>query len=256
MLSEARVLIHFHTLMAPKQSRPVTLFPRNTDDGGRSSISTNPNELPPNMPSSDEPALKERESKIKRVAHQKFLRPFNLPEAAQIKEEPQRLVCRLDDPSKHYRPFQKRELGGQAIISYGESSKCKLVAIKKHASKPTDSCIHRLKEVSHGNIVKLYEVFLYQGSLFSIYEYDYFEVTLSEVNSVPVMLEEHHIAVICHEVSWPVITARITLTMCKVLKGISYLQRALQIVHGHLDTDNVILSVAGNIRIGKYPTYP
>lgn len=196
--------------MAPTQPRPVTLFPRNTDDGGRGWISTEPKDSLPNIPSSDEPALKE--SKVNRVAHQKFLRPFNLTEAAQIlpfnklnaqpvKEEPQRLACRLDDPYKHYRPFQKRELGGQVIISYGESSSRKLVAIKKHASKPTDSCIHRLKEFSHDNIVKLYEAFLYQGSLFYIYEYDYFEVTLSEVNSVPVMLEEHHIAVICHEVS-------------------------------------------------------
>ena len=68
-------------------------------------------------------------------------------------------------------------------------------------SKPTNSCIHRLKEFFYSNIVRLYEVFLYQSSLFGIYEYDYFEVTLLEVNSVPVMLEERHIAVICHEVS-------------------------------------------------------
>ena len=73
MLLEARVLIHFYTLMAPKQLRPVTLFPRNTDNSRRSLISTNPNKLPPNIPSSNKPALKERESKIKRVAYQKFL---------------------------------------------------------------------------------------------------------------------------------------------------------------------------------------
>jgi len=65
--------------MALTQPRPVTLFLRNTNNSRRGWISTKPNDFPPNIFSSDEPALKE--SKVKKVAHQKFLRPFNLPKA-------------------------------------------------------------------------------------------------------------------------------------------------------------------------------
>ena len=100
--------------MTPTQLQLVTLFPKNTDNNGCSWINTKPNNSPLNIPSSNEPAL--QESKIKRVAYQIFLQPFNLPKAAQtlpfnklnmqpVKEEPQRLICRLDDPNKHYHLF-------------------------------------------------------------------------------------------------------------------------------------------------------
>ena len=66
--------------MALTQLRPVTLFLRNTNNGRRGWISTKPNDSLLNILSSDKPALKE--SKVKKIAYQKFLRPFNFPKAS------------------------------------------------------------------------------------------------------------------------------------------------------------------------------
>ncbi|KAI9766703.1 MAG: hypothetical protein M1840_006347 [Geoglossum simile] len=249
--------------MASTRLRPVTQFPRNANDDGIVNQIDHKRKLdsiyPGDKDQIDSPHTKRKPGTRARTNNsenqtiqdkieisqpkrsQLFRRPLPLPvnpngflsvnntPAPRDRLQALQITCRLDNPNNYYQGYLSMNLGGPVVFAYRKNATFATVAIRSNVVGSHDSSAICLTQTSHGNIVNLQEAFLYDGSVFGIYER--MDVTLAEVKSSVIELEEPHIAAVCHE----------------VLKGISYIETLG--LACHLTINNVLLSINGEVKI-------
>lgn len=91
----------------------------------------------------------------------------------------------------------------------------------------------KLTAASHKNIVTFQQA-LYHNNVIYIF-YEVLDVSLAQVFAIPLgQLKAYEIAAFC----------------CEILMGIEYIHKKLRIVHSDINTENILLSTDGSVKIG------
>jgi serine/threonine protein kinase len=97
--------------------------------------------------------------------------------------------------------------------------------------------LSKITSYSHKNLVKLQKAFYDDGTVFLLYEM--MDVTLAQIFSSPLgRLQLYEVAAFSQE----------------ILTGIDYIHNGLEITHGDLTSDSILMSVSGAIKIGMSPS--
>ncbi|KAK2797624.1 hypothetical protein FQN50_009137 [Emmonsiellopsis sp. PD_5] len=135
-----------------------------------------------------------------------------------------------EDPWKQYWGVWERDRAGTGILAYKNVESFPFVFIKKRPFPGPNGCLQHLKAISHANIVHLREAFVSGESVYFVY--DAMRVSLSQLHGSPyVSFNEADIAT--------------------VLDGVKHIHDDLQISHGSLSCDNILLTEHGRIQIAN-----
>ena len=96
-----------------------------------------------------------------------------------------------------------------------------------------EDLLSKLTAASHKNIVTFQQA-LYHNNVIYIF-YEVLDVSLAQTFATPLgQLRAYEIAAFC----------------CEILTGIKYIHKKLKIVHGDINTENILLSTDGSVKIG------
>lgn len=152
-------------------------------------------------------------------------------------------ICSEGDPREIYRGFSKIGQGASGGVYTGhERGSNRLVAIKQmnlEQQPKKDLIINEIlvmKESSHPNIVNFIDSYLCGGELWVVMEYME-GGSLTDVVTFNIMTEGQ-IASVCRE----------------TLKGLQHLH-SKGVIHRDIKSDNILLSMEGNIKLSKLSVY-
>ncbi|KAJ5641209.1 hypothetical protein N7490_005209 [Penicillium lividum] len=142
-------------------------------------------------------------------------------------------------PSEKYSLNWETEQAGSGWLGVGNYYGFSIVLIKKMEIDEPRAEFPNLQRAFHENIVGLVEAFYDNTNIYLAYYYHSFAVNLSQVISTPtIKLNELELASISRS----------------VLRGLEYIHEKLQIVHGNVDGDNILLCPDGVIKLGECKT--
>lgn len=139
----------------------------------------------------------------------------------------------VEDPWKRYRRVFEYDQAGPGMLVHINNDSFEEFVVRSHAVD-SEECLSAIKDCSHKNIVRLQEALYDRGNIFFIYEV--MDVSLAHIFVTPLgRLKPYEVATFCAD----------------ILHGLDYLHGSLQLVHGDVSADNVLLSTNGAIKIGK-----
>ncbi|RJE18996.1 STYKc [Aspergillus sclerotialis] len=137
------------------------------------------------------------------------------------------------DPWQQYQRLYKLNLAGQGFVIHRKDSTFSEY-FSKEVKVNRKEWLSRITQVSHKNIVILHESLYHDGNIYFIYEL--MDVYLSQIFSTPFgRLKAYEVASWCHE----------------VLEGIEYIHQTLGFAHGDVNSENVLLTMSGSIKIAN-----
>jgi serine/threonine protein kinase len=137
-----------------------------------------------------------------------------------------------EDPWKRYKSILKLHQAGSATLVHRNSSSFQEYILME--TKGEKELLSKIQKASHKNIVGFYEALYDRGTLFFIYEV--MEVSLAQVFATPQgCLRPYEVAAFSTE----------------ILQGLHYIHGELRIAHGNLSAENVLVSMKGDVKIGK-----
>ncbi|PGG99137.1 hypothetical protein AJ80_09401 [Polytolypa hystricis UAMH7299] len=142
-----------------------------------------------------------------------------------------------EEPWTRYRPFmEEADQAGAALIAHINDPTFNIVAVKTKRLTAAEK-VSNLKKACHPNIVSLKKVYQSNMTLFLLYEaVDASHVSLAEIEDSPGdPMNEVEIAAVC----W------------QILCGLSFIHKELRVVHGAINTKNVLLSKRGIVKIAN-----
>jgi serine/threonine protein kinase len=158
-----------------------------------------------------------------------------------------------ESPWKKFHGFLEIYQAGWGTVAYENCSAFPVVIIKKIRVESA-KVPERVKNISHANVVHLHEVFSDFSDGPCLYMvYDCMSVSLTDIQSTPCgSFEEFEIAAICNEVTHLPAKERLYTNdaMIQILQGITYIHKELNMVHGKVDPNHILLSREGAIKIG------
>ena len=105
--------------------------------------------------------------------------------------------------------------------------------IIKEVKVSSQAWLSKLSAASHKNIAPLREALYHNSTIYFVYEV--LDVSLAQVFATPLgQLKAYEVAAFC----------------CEVLAGIKHIHNDLRLVHGDLNSENILLSTEGSIKIG------
>ncbi|KAI9773398.1 MAG: hypothetical protein M1840_007613 [Geoglossum simile] len=135
-------------------------------------------------------------------------------------------------PWTKYRGFLEIDQAGRGTVAHQQGQAFLPSVIIKKIKKEDIKVPERIKIIPHTNVVHLQEVFSDGPCLYMIYELMF--ASLADIQLNPYGdLGELEIATICKE----------------ILRGIKYIHKELDMVHGKIDSDHILLSLEGAIKI-------
>ncbi|KAJ5456075.1 uncharacterized protein N7458_004339 [Penicillium daleae] len=139
-------------------------------------------------------------------------------------------------PSQKYALNWKIDQAGSGWLSLGNYFGFSTVLIKKRKTSESQISPTKLQVAFHENLVGLIEAFYDSTAIYLAYNYYGVAVNLSQVSLTPaVRLSEADLSSICRS----------------VLRGLEYIHEQLQIGHGNINGDNILLCSDGAVKIGK-----
>lgn len=123
---------------------------------------------------------------------------------------------------------------GPAIVAVKDVEQLPLVLIK---TEEKTANFENLRETSDPHVLRLLDVRELPDprKVDLVYEYEHSAVSLARVLNAGMRASEVDIATICHS----------------VLNGLLYIHSVLGIIHGSLNCENVLLTMTGEVKIGK-----
>jgi p21-activated kinase 1 len=166
-------------------------------------------------------------------------------------------ICTNADPTVRYRNLNKIGQGasGGVYMAY-EVGTNKCVAIKQmnlEQQPKKDLIINEIlvmKDSRHKNIVNFMDSFLVVGDLWVVMEYME-GGSLTDVVTFNIM-SEGQIAAVCREVSFAFFAINRCKLTLKTLHGLQHLH-SKGVIHRDIKSDNILLSLEGNIKLSTYP---
>jgi serine/threonine protein kinase len=140
------------------------------------------------------------------------------------------MTGRDQSPWTEYKRNLRTEQAGEVIIAYDR--KMKEFAIKEVKGCRRDWLL-KLKAISHTNIVRFVAGFFYKGSIYLVC--DLMTTSLADVLSV-LKLPFNEVAIVCKD----------------VINGLCYLHKDLMVSHGAISGENILLSKAGDVKLGAF----
>ncbi|OQE19997.1 hypothetical protein PENSTE_c014G08601 [Penicillium steckii] len=138
-------------------------------------------------------------------------------------------------PWEHYQKTFKLNQAGHGLVVHGKNATFAEGVMKEIKSIGKEE-LEKIKSYSHENLVQMQRVFYDEGAVFLLYEI--MDVTLAQISNSPLgRLQSYEVAAFSQE----------------VLAGIDYIHRVLGIVHGQINSDSILLSTSGAVKIGKSP---
>jgi hypothetical protein len=151
-----------------------------------------------------------------------------------------------ENPWSYYKRLFNENQAGPATIATKIDATHRVAAIKIRTFRHDHGGVTRY---SHPNIVSLLEVFLHNGHIFFVYEP--MTIPLSAFLEIPYEdLIAPEIAAVAKEVSL-LLMIYYCLLIWKVLQGLQYLHQTMNIVHGALCMENILLHIEKGVRLGK-----
>lgn len=136
-------------------------------------------------------------------------------------------------PWERYRKSFKLNQAGPGQVVHANDSSFREGIIK--SVNTTRSELSKIMTSPHRNFVHLQEAFYHNDQIFLLYEI--MDISLAQLFSTPFgRLQLFEVAAFSKE----------------VLIGIHHIHDTLKITHGEINSDNILLSVAGAIKIGRY----
>lgn len=137
----------------------------------------------------------------------------------------------VSNPWDQYQEIFKMKQAGPGHFVHSKDNTF-LEMIVKEVKVHSQSWLSRLSASSHKNIVHLREALYHNSTIYFVYEV--LDVSLAQVFATPLdRLRAYEVAAFCYE----------------ILAGIKYIHD-LNVVHGDLSSENVLLSTDGSIKIG------
>ncbi|KAI9673510.1 MAG: hypothetical protein M1822_009937 [Bathelium mastoideum] len=159
----------------------------------------------------------------------------------------------LSSPWHIYTKLMREDQAGPAIVAYasntrpGQDACLRFCAIKKYRGHGRTIIEYGRK--SHANLVAMVDVFEHDDYISVAYEH--MIMSLTALRASPLSLfHETEIAFICKQESHPYSLLASTNDR-QILNGIVFIHKELQLAHGDVSCDNVLLSRQGEIKIGK-----
>jgi serine/threonine protein kinase len=141
-----------------------------------------------------------------------------------------------ESPWQHYQKSFKLNQAGYGLVVHAKNATFAegiLKEIKCYGQEKLSS----VTSYSHKNLVKLQRAFYDDGTVFLLYEM--MDVSLAQIFSSPLgRLQLYEVAAFSQE----------------ILAGIDYIHNRLNVTHGDLTSNSILLSVSGSVKIGMSPT--
>jgi hypothetical protein len=138
-----------------------------------------------------------------------------------------------NSPFHEHKISYQTDLAGPVQICANKRTK-KVVAIKS-VPECTKSMIQRLKPAIHESIVQFSAAYHFQNSIYLVYER--MLVSLAEIATAP----PGHLP-----------DTAIASASLSVLRGLTFIHDDLQMTHGAINSENILLNSLGQVKIGKY----
>lgn len=140
------------------------------------------------------------------------------------------MIVRDQSPWTEYKQHLRTKQAGKITIAYDR--KMREFAIKEVKGCKRDWLL-RLKAISHMNIVRLIAGYFHDGSIYLVC--DLMSTSLADILAVSRLpLDE-------------------TATVCKgIINGLCYLHKDLMVTHGAINSKNILLSRAGDVKLGMF----
>lgn len=136
------------------------------------------------------------------------------------------------NPWDQYQEIFKMKQAGPARFVHSKDDTFSEMIIKEKTVH-SKAWLTKLSAISHKNIVPLREVLYHNSTIYFVYEV--LDVSLAQVFATPLgRLEAYEVAAFCHE----------------ILEGIEHIHNSLRLVHGDINSENILLSTDGNLKIG------
>lgn len=186
---------------------------------------------------------------------QKRLKPARLPlpvkrpaddSGESSKRRP--LFAHDGSPWEQYQKLQHESTKGKTYLAFEKASPGNIVAIREYMIRADETPTKHLFRTSHTNLVNLVLLFTEPEKLYFVYER--MDITLEQLASA-VRLKEPQIAFLCKEVCY-LKYGRLHANFSQTLQGLSYIHEELHISHGGVKSDNVFLTLNGQVKLGEY----
>ncbi|PCG88513.1 Hypothetical protein PENO1_109810 [Penicillium occitanis (nom. inval.)] len=139
----------------------------------------------------------------------------------------------VEDPWKRYNRIFEYDQAGPGTLVHINNDSFEEFVVRSKAVNNKD-CLEAIKECSHKNVVRLQEALYDNGNIFFIYEV--MEVSLAHIFVTPLgRLKPYEVATFCAD----------------IMHGLDYLHNSLQLVHGEVNAENVLLSTNGAIKLAN-----
>lgn len=186
---------------------------------------------------------------------QKRLKPARLPlsvkrSADDSGEFPKRRPLFVHDssPWEKYQKLQQESAKGKTYLVFEKASPGNIVAIKEYMTRVDEASTKPLCRTSHTNLVNLILLFTEPEKLY--FGYERMDMTLEQLASA-VKLKEPQISFLCKEVRH-LRNGCVHANFIQILQGLSYIHEELHISHGEVKSDNVFLTLNGQVKLGEY----
>jgi hypothetical protein len=136
------------------------------------------------------------------------------------------------DPWKRYRKSFRINQAGAAYIAHANNQTFEEKVIKQ--VKTVRGELSKISTSHHQNIVHLFESLFHDEAIYLVYEI--MDISLGQIFSSPLgRLQLFEVAAFSRE----------------ILIGLQHIHESLKISHGSLDSSTILLSVKGDVKIGK-----
>lgn len=138
----------------------------------------------------------------------------------------------VSNPWDRYQEIFKMKQAGPGHFVHSKDDTFSEMIVKE-VKVHSQTWLSRLSASSHKNIVHLREALYHNSAIYFVYEV--LDVSLAQVFATPLgRLKAYEVAAFCYE----------------ILAGIEYIHNDLNVVHGDLSSEDVLLSTDGSIKIG------
>jgi serine/threonine protein kinase len=160
------------------------------------------------------------------------------------------LVVRDESPWDTFKKYYECDLAGTVAVCVRASGNRAARAIRRFSSKDSDNILGILRSTSHKNVASIWECFRTPDALYTLSEFD--PLALHHIVACKAFPDQQQLAAIMSQVCSSVISAQIyqVANHIQFLDGLSYLI-AQNFHHTSLDSSSVLMSLNGEVKIGK-----
>jgi serine/threonine protein kinase len=138
-----------------------------------------------------------------------------------------------EDPWKRYNRIFEYDQAGPGTLVHINNDSFEEFLVRSH-TVDSKECLETIKDCSHKNVVRLQEALYDNKNIFFVYEV--MEVSLAHIFVTPLgRLKPYEVAAFCAD----------------IMHGLDYIHSSLQLVHGDVSAENILLSTNGAIKLGE-----